>query len=135
MSALAEASFLVQAIGSGAGTVKEQRRKAWVRLASLSTDFTWNRICDLHRGERRARVSGDELNALRLAAKQQKQEAEENAGRKELKELAELRERIARLEGIFRTIDPDFHSENMDALHQMAGSDAVPVHREDSSLA
>lgn len=135
MSALVEASQLVQAIGSGVGTVGAQRRKAWFAVAKLSTDFTWNRICDLHRGRQESSVSGDELNVLRLAAAQQRQEANELAGRNELRELRELRDRVARLETLFRTVDPHFHRANLDGLRQ--GSNRIPdqSHSEDRSLA
>jgi hypothetical protein len=147
MSALAEASLLVRSIGSGPGFIGEQRRKAWVALAKLSTDFTWNRVCDLHRGEPRARVSGEELNVLRAAAAQerqnilraaaarQRQEAFELAGRNELRELRELRERVARLETLFRTVDPDFHREDLDRLRQDPGRLPDSPDREDCSLA
>lgn len=130
MSALVEASQLVRSIGSGPGFIGEQRRRAWIALAKLSTDFTWNRVCDLHRAEPRARVSGEELNVLRAAAAQerqnilqaaaarQRQEAFELAGRNELKELRELRERVARLETLFRTVDPDFYRPDLDRLRQ-----------------
>lgn len=128
MSALVEASRLVQAIGSGEGPVGKQRRRAWVALAKLSTDFTWNRVCDLHRAEPRARVSGDELNVLRLAARQRREAIAGETGREsdELREarereLRELRDRVARIERLLQVVDPAFHGPQLDALRATCG--------------
>lgn len=109
MSSLAEASHLVRAIGGGAGSLKEQRIKAWRKL---SARFSWNRIVDLHRGEPRARVSADELRLLRAARAEQEAERE---GRNEFRAIVE---RIARIEARLLSIDPDFHSASVAAFRE-----------------
>lgn len=112
MSALAEASHLIKEIGGSAESKKERRLKAWRKVAS---HFSWNRIVDLDRGAQHARVSGDELNILRAAARQQEAESD---GRRELRELVA---RIARLEARLLATDPDFHREEIAGLRSGAG--------------
>lgn len=110
MSSTAEASHLVRTIGGNADSKKERRLRAWRKL---SANFSWNRIVDLDRGALHARVSADELNLLRRAAAQQKQEANEIEERNDFREI---RERIGRLEALLLSTDAEFHRETLAAL-------------------
>ena len=70
MSASAEASTLLRQI-AGNGEPGEYKKEAWARAyRRLSGQWTFNRVKDLWRQEPRAKVSAEELNQLRAAAKQ-----------------------------------------------------------------
>ena len=69
MSASAEASILLRQI-AGKGEPGEYKKEAWARAyRRLSGQWTFNRVKDLWRQEPRAKVSAEELNQLRAAAK------------------------------------------------------------------
>ena len=124
MSALDEASQLVRAIGGDAGSRKEQRLRAWRKL---SAHFSWNRIVDLHRGEPRARPTGDELSILRRTApgKYEANYVEHTAYR-------EIVERIARLEALLLSDDQKVHRNEAAGLRPAAdglGSERRAVDR------
>jgi hypothetical protein len=68
MSALSEASYLLREI-AGPGEAGELKKAAWSRaMRKLSGRWTYNRVRDLWREERRARVSAEELAELRRIA-------------------------------------------------------------------
>ena len=70
MTASAEASTLLRQI-AGRGDPGEYKKEAWARAyRRLSGQWTFNRVKDLWREEPRAKVSADELNQLRAAARQ-----------------------------------------------------------------
>lgn len=116
VSALDEASGLIDEIGGNAGSKKEKRLKAWRKLAK---HFSWNRIADIHRAsDLRVRVSGDELSILRAAARQ-----ENEATGEARREYRLVIERLTRLEARLLAIDPEFHIESARALREaIAGS-------------
>jgi hypothetical protein len=69
MSASAEASTLLRQI-AGKGEPGEYKKEAWARAyRRLAGQWTFNRVKDLWRQEPRAKVSAEELNQLRAAAK------------------------------------------------------------------
>jgi hypothetical protein len=85
------------------------------RIATATRRLGWeaNRVRDIWYSDQRIRVRASELEQLR--AKERKNE--EKAARHE---FAELRDRIARLEALLVSTDPDMHSAHIDALHPMA---------------
>jgi hypothetical protein len=91
-SALAEASALIDKIGGRRGTKKERRMQAFVKLQK---SFTWNRIVDLHKRERRAVPSAEEMACLRAVAKEENETSSE---------YVELVKRIERLEALVSTL-------------------------------
>jgi hypothetical protein len=96
-SALAEASALIDKIGGCRGTKKERRMQAFVKLQK---SFTWNRIVDLHKGERRAVPSAEEMARLRAVAKEEHETSSE---------YVELVKRIERLEALISTLGQNDH--------------------------
>ena len=119
MSALAEASMLLQEI-AGPGEPGELKKAAFARaMRKLSGQWTYNRVKDLWRQEPRARVSAEELNELRRIATVRARAAVD-------------RDVIARLEAIearLNQIDPDFHRETSAALRNIAGRLGQQDHR------
>lgn len=100
MTALAEASRLLKEI-AGPGEPGERLKSTWSRAyrALTGSKWTFNRVKDLWRQERRAVVSGDELMELqRVAAARKRKEASANATdelRREIEEIRAVLERIA----------------------------------------
>jgi hypothetical protein len=113
MSASMEAAQLLRQI-AGHGEPGETRKAAWLRAyRRLSGQWTFNRVKDLWRQEPRARVSADELNQLRAAAKQ-------TGARDEVLARLESVEQMLRALEARIPQDADFYSAHADTLRSVA---------------
>ena len=115
MSASVEASMLLRQI-AGNGEPGETKKAAWSRAyRRLRGSWTFNRVKDLWRQEPRAKVSADELNQLRVAAKQ-------SAGAHQ-----DVLARLESVEQMLRALasrmpqDADFYGAHADTLRNVAG--------------
>lgn len=110
MSATAEASFLIRQLAEPippGDSVKAGLSRAYRRLEG----WTFNRVRDVWHADHRIRISAEELAHLRNVAKAKAEDADRD-------EFSELRTRISILEHRLATIDPDFHSEAIEAISQ-----------------
>jgi hypothetical protein len=112
-SALAEAGALIDKIGGRRGTKKERRMQAF---AKLQKSFTWNRIVDLHKGEKRAVPSAEEIARLREVAREDPETS---------LEYVELVKRIERLEALMSTLRENDHRLDDDQVRRSAFGVAV----------
>ncbi|MGH6836934.1 MAG: hypothetical protein ACREC9_15670 [Methylocella sp.] len=110
MSTLCEASLLIRQIG-GEGQAKAVIRRAHTRLQT----WTHNRVKDIYFAERRVRVWGDEIDALRAVANAKKQEEAASDPN-----ISELRAAFAILAGRMAKIDPDFYDPAIEAICRAA---------------
>ncbi|MBS4016785.1 MAG: hypothetical protein KGZ68_00990 [Dechloromonas sp.] len=108
MSALLEASQLVRSLASPpmvGDTVKRQIARAARRIPFWST----SRVKSVWYRDERYRISADEIAQLRDIADMQQKDAGHE-------ELQKLRARVARLETLLRISDPQFNSDQINAL-------------------
>lgn len=110
MHSLSEASSLVRQIG-GEGSAKAVIRRAHTRLRT----WTHNRVKDIYYAERRVRVWGDEIEALRTTARAKKQEEAANDPT-----INELRAAFAVLAARLQKIDPEFSDPKVEAICRAA---------------
>lgn len=105
VSALQEASTLVRRIAEPvpAGDSVKAALKRVLRRLPNTPNWTHSRVRSLWYGDRRCKVSGDELNELRRVARK-------TVG------SDELGKRIARLEAWAARTDPEFFGPSVDAL-------------------
>lgn len=117
MSALYEASFLVRQIAAPA-TGKAALLQAYRKIGT----WTYNRVKDIYYADRRARISADEIDALRTITRAGQCK---NNARATDPSIAELREQLALVVSHLQRIDPTFHHPSIEALSRMAHSDGV----------
>ena len=107
MSALVEARNLVRQLAEPVPAGDSV--KGAISRASRKLRWNYNRVRSLWYADPRTKVSGDELNELRNAAKQTA-----GAGNDLMARLAFIEERL-------RQIDPDFFGPEIDTLGRVAG--------------
>lgn len=115
MSSIARAQMLVREIGGNDDNAKERIRRAAIRLQA----FTYSRVRDLYRGEKRCRVSLDEFTELERVAELYRKTSDPAAEAKN--EFREFQDRLARIEEALRIQDEEFHSSARLALRGPAG--------------
>lgn len=85
------------------------RTKAMIDRASKTSGIPYWRVHDIWYGRSYVRLRADEYAKIQAALKRKRKVVAHN-------ELAELRARMARLEALLASTDPDFHSEAIAAL-------------------
>lgn len=109
MSSIARAQMLVREIAGNEGSPQERIQRAALRLQA----FTYSRVRDFYRGEKRCRVGLDEFDELERVAKSHREEIEQSRH-----EYRTLMDRISRLETALRISDEEFHREAINGVQQ-----------------
>lgn len=110
MSMVCEASGLVRKIAYPA-TGKAALLRAYRKLGT----WTYNRVKDVYYGDSRVRISGEEIDKLRVTARRETASNEPS--------ILELRDQLAVVVAHLRRIDPTFHHPSFEAPCGVAHSD------------
>lgn len=111
MSFATEAADLLGAIAGDSGSQKTRQTRAWRRLVAKFPESSWtfNRVHDLFTKDPRARVSAQEIEQLRDAARIHEEITLQRS------EYDDLLARIERCERALAVSDAQFHRPTLDA--------------------
>lgn len=119
MSVLCEASDLVRQIAAPA-TGKAALVRAYRRLGT----WTYNRVRDVYYADKRIRISGEEIDRLRMTARKEMVSSDPS--------IMELRDQLAVVVRHLQRIDPSFHHPAFETLSGVeypdGGQDALGSH-------